>query len=255
MLGYSTFPSGTNLAGLDGGGSSNANATTDGCWIWSMSCGDTISVAAPYNKGRTLTHESGHYLGLRHVWGDGNCLTDYCNDIPPAATANYVSQGTGYPYHVNTCSSAGAYNNNVDGEMFMNFMDYSDDGAMWMFTNDQLLRMHTALTQSTDRIGLTASANSMRTKSVAKISLDKSIDIYPNPTVDGHFNISVNVAEATNLQIVIENILGKLVFKNNENSVAHNTLRYQFPTFEKGIYFITIINSNGDKIVRKIVVQ
>ncbi len=168
LLGFSTFPTGTTLSGLTGGGTGTASNSTDGVWVWSSSVGNSGTANAPYNYGRTLTHESGHYFGLRHVWGDGQCLTDYCNDIPQAKQANYVGlagyTGTttvaSYPYNIGTCSS-GAYNNSQDGEMFMNFMDYSDDDAMWMFTNDQVTRMHTALTQSPNRSGLTASANSM----------------------------------------------------------------------------------------------
>lgn len=142
ILGYSTFPGGTSLTGLSGGGSGNATPTTDGCWVWAHACGNIGSVAPPYNLGRTLTHESGHYLGLRHIWGDGSCATDYCNDTPPASAANYVPWPTVYPYHVGTCT--GNPNNSTDGELFMTFMDYSDDAAMWMFTNDQLARMHAA---------------------------------------------------------------------------------------------------------------
>ena len=168
LLGFSTFPTGTTLSGLTGGGTGTASNSTDGVWVWSSSVGNSGTANAPYNYGRTLTHESGHYFGLRHVWGDGQCLTDYCNDIPQAKQANYVglagypgtTTAASYPYNIGTCSS-GAYNNSQDGEMFMNFMDYSDDDAMWMFTNDQVTRMHTALTQSPNRSGLTASANSM----------------------------------------------------------------------------------------------
>ena len=162
LLGYSTFPSGTTLTGLSGGGSGNANATTDGCWVWTKSCGNTGTLDPTYNLGRTLTHESGHYFGLRHMWGDGTCATDYCNDTPPAQQANYVACSTAYPYNANSCTGSGSYNaDGADGEMFMAFMDYSDDCAMWMFTTDQATRMHTALAQCPDRSGLTTSAVSL----------------------------------------------------------------------------------------------
>jgi PKD repeat protein len=157
LLGYATLPSGTTLTGITTiGGSTPATDSTDGVWIAYNALGNTGAVTSPYNLGRVLTHESGHYLGLRHIWGDGACLTDYCNDTPPAAAANYVNTATAYPYHVGTCT--GSPSNSPDGEMFMNFMDYSDDAAMWMFTNDQVTRMVTALTQCPNRTGLTASA-------------------------------------------------------------------------------------------------
>jgi hypothetical protein len=158
LLGYSTFPPLTATTPLNPsfGETVSSPSTTDGVWMAYNALGNIGTAASPYNLGRTLTHESGHYFGLRHIWGDGDCLTDYCNDTPPAAAANYVSCPTTYPYHVGTCT--GTPNNTPDGEMFMNFMDYSDDCAMYMFTTDQVNRFYTALTNSPWRNGLTASS-------------------------------------------------------------------------------------------------
>ena len=90
ILGYATFPvPGTSgLAGLTG---SFGSATTDGVVILNTAFGSigTAASNAPYNKGRTVTHEVGHWMGLRHIWGDGNCATDYCNDTPIAQTSNF----------------------------------------------------------------------------------------------------------------------------------------------------------------------
>ena len=157
LLGYATFPPLTSTTPLNPsfGETVSSPSTTDGVWMCYCGLGTSGTAAAPYNYGRTLTHESGHYFGLRHVWGDGDCLTDYCNDTPPAA-ANYVPWPTTYPYDAGTCT--GTPNNTPDGDMFMDFMDYSDDAAMWMFTNDQVLRFQTALTNSPWRSGLTSSA-------------------------------------------------------------------------------------------------
>ena len=47
--------------------------------------GTTGVVQAPYNKGRTATHEVGHWLNLDHIWGDSNCGNDQCNDTPGSA--------------------------------------------------------------------------------------------------------------------------------------------------------------------------
>ena len=161
LLGYATFPpaatTGTSGISPNWGETNNYACTqADGVWMAYTALGNTGAAAAPYNYGRTLTHESGHWLGLRHIWGDGTCATDYCNDTPPAAAANYVAWPTAYPYHVGTCT--GSPNNSPDGEMFINFMDYSDDAAMWMFTTEQVARFHAALSLSPCRSGLTASA-------------------------------------------------------------------------------------------------
>jgi hypothetical protein len=90
-------------------------------------------------------HEIGHWLGLRHVWGDGNCLNDFCADIPTAKAANFGCPNP--PANVNLCGAGTSPN----GEMTMNFMDYTDDLCMYMFTNDQKTRMQTAMSQGTFR--------------------------------------------------------------------------------------------------------
>jgi PKD repeat protein len=158
LLGYATFPpASTSSAITPAWGETVSNvSTTDGVWMAYNALGNTGAAASPYNLGRTLTHESGHWLGLRHIWGDGSCVTDYCNDTPPASGANYVNCGTAYPYHSGTCTG-----NSPDGEMYMNFMDYSNDCGMWMFTTDQVNRFHSALSLSPWRSGLTASATNL----------------------------------------------------------------------------------------------
>ncbi len=141
LLGFATFPAGTTLPGVTGGG----GATTDGCWLWTKATGSVGTLDPTYNLGRTATHEIGHWLGLRHVWGDGNCVNDFCNDIPPAEAAHYGCPSA--PHHVNQCGAGQSPN----GEQTMNFMDYTDDACMYMFSNDQKTRMLTAMSQGTYR--------------------------------------------------------------------------------------------------------
>ena len=149
LLGYATFPIGTTITGITGNGSS----TTDGVVCGSQYIGSigSATTASPYNKGRTLSHESGHWLGLRHINGDGTCLTDYANDTP---TQDQLHGGCPtFPYHTTQCAG-----NTPNGEMFMNFMDYTDDACMYMFTTDQKTRIQQAMVQGTYRMNLTASA-------------------------------------------------------------------------------------------------
>jgi hypothetical protein len=130
LLGYAQFPGGP--------------TATDGVVINYQSFGTSGIAKAPYNKGRTATHEIGHYLNLRHIWGDTpDCSgSDLVADTPNCAGPNY-----GAPkWPVVTC------NNGPNGDMFMNYMDYTDDAAMFMFTAQQVLRMRTAL--ETARAGL-----------------------------------------------------------------------------------------------------
>ena len=135
ILGYAQFPQ-TTLGGMD---CSPVNMTTDGVVMLTSSVGgETVpSGAGPYNLGRTATHEIGHWLGLRHIWGDGGCgVDDFCADTPTAAASNFgCATGT------NSCTDSP-----VDApDMVENYMDYSDDACMNIFTNDQSIRMRTIL--------------------------------------------------------------------------------------------------------------
>lgn len=116
LLGYAQFPGGS--------------LSTDGVVILYKSFGITSGV---YGKGRTATHEVGHWMNLRHIWGDdSNACTgsDQVSDTPNAGGPNYGCPT--YP-HV-TCSNGSA------GDMFMNYMDYVDDACMYMFTVGQKSR-------------------------------------------------------------------------------------------------------------------
>ena len=123
LLGYAQFPEGP--------------AATDGVVINYRAFGTTGTAQAPFKGGRTATHEVGHYFNLRHIWGDTeDCSgTDYVPDTPNCAGPNY-----GTPtFPTVTC------NNGPNGDMFMNYMDYVDDAAMFMFTAQQVLRMRATL--------------------------------------------------------------------------------------------------------------
>ncbi len=152
LLGYSTFPIGTTITGITGNGS----ATTDGVVCGSQYIGSigSATAAAPYNKGRTLVHESGHWLGLRHINGDANCATDYANDTPTQDVLHGGCIPSTPGYHVNLCGAGTSPN----GEMTMNYMDYTDDACMYMWSVDQKTRMQQAMTQGTYRSQLSASS-------------------------------------------------------------------------------------------------
>lgn len=117
ILGYAQFP----------GGSSS----TDGVVIDSKYFGISGTANYPYNLGRTATHEVGHWMNLRHIWGDSSCGNDLVADTPVAKTYNFGDPK--YPY-VSLCLP-------THNEMTMNYMDYTDDRAMYMFTIGQKARM------------------------------------------------------------------------------------------------------------------
>lgn len=117
ILGYAQFPGG--------------NSATDGVVLDDNATGRTGTAAAPFNKGRTATHEVGHWMNLRHIWGDATCGNDQVGDTPTHNTANYGCPAAG---HLSTCSGTPV-------EMTMNYMDYTDDACMYMFSLGQKSRM------------------------------------------------------------------------------------------------------------------
>jgi hypothetical protein len=115
ILGYAQFPGGP--------------TATDGVVVGPNFFGTTGYLSAPFDEGRTTTHEVGHYLNLRHIWGDGRCRQDdFVSDTPSSDGPNY-----GCPsYPTVNCRS---------NDMTMNYMDYVDDACMYMFTEGQKSRM------------------------------------------------------------------------------------------------------------------
>ena len=122
LLGYAQFP-------FD----YSTKPTTDGVVITTTGFGRVGNVAVPFHTGRTATHEVGHWLNLFHIWGDANCGNDQCNDTPQQREAN-----SGCPIFP---SASNCTNNGANGDMFMNYMDYTNDQCMNIFTEDQRIRM------------------------------------------------------------------------------------------------------------------
>ena len=138
-LGYAQFPD--NTAGLGGLSTYGGAANTDGVVVTYTAFGRVGTLSTTYNRGRTLTHEMGHFLGLIHVWGDATCGNDYCADTPTQETGNFGCPT--FP-HV-SCSNA------PSGDMFMNYMDYVDDACMQLFSGNQKDRMQAVLAAGTPR--------------------------------------------------------------------------------------------------------
>jgi hypothetical protein len=128
-----------------------APAPPDGVVINYTAFGNIGTAAAPFNLGRTATHEIGHWLNLNHIWGDDGTGCGGSDNV--ADTPNQAGYNTGRPSfpHV-TC------NNGPNGDMFMNYMDYVDDAAMFMFTAGQVTRMQACLDGPRSLIGTPAGA-------------------------------------------------------------------------------------------------
>ncbi|GAA4013533.1 hypothetical protein GCM10022408_28300 [Hymenobacter fastidiosus] len=133
ILGYAQFPGGA--------------ASTDGVVIGPNYFGRTGYLSAPFNLGRTATHEVGHWLNLRHIWGDASCGNDLVSDTPTQQTSN----GGCPSFPRRTCG------NTTNGDMFMNYMDYTDDACMYMFSTGQSTRMNALFATGGSRASLLTS--------------------------------------------------------------------------------------------------
>ena len=133
ILGYAQFPGGP--------------PETDGVVILHSAFGTTGTATAPFDRGRTTTHEIGHYLNLSHIWGESRFATcaddDHVSDTPVQYDKNYGKPT--FPHF--SCEGQ------PHGDMFMNYMDYVDDEAMFMFTREQALRMAAALAEPRKDLG------------------------------------------------------------------------------------------------------
>ncbi len=133
LLGYAQFPGGP--------------PDTDGVVIRNTAFGTQGTATAPFNKGRTATHEVGHFLNLSHIWGEGRISTcsdsDFVDDTP-----NQFDKHYGTPMFPQISCT-----NGPDGDMFMNYMDYVDDAAMFMFTCEQVARMKATLAGPRNTLG------------------------------------------------------------------------------------------------------
>ncbi len=141
LLGYAQFPSQSNLPGIP----TDGPASTDGVVIDYQSFGNAEKGSFPtmrptYNLGRTLSHETGHWLGLRHIWGDANCGDDFCGDTPTQASAS-----SGCPVGRVSCGTT---------NMVQNYMDYSNDACMNIFTINQKDRIRAVMANSPRRSSL-----------------------------------------------------------------------------------------------------
>ncbi|HAP63307.1 MAG TPA: zinc metalloprotease, partial [Cytophagales bacterium] len=120
LLGYAQFPGGA--------------LSTDGVVMDYQYFGSIGTATAPFDKGRTTTHEIGHWLNLRHIWGDGGCsVDDFVSDTPVMGGSN----GGCPSFGINSCNEGSG----DEPDMWMNYMDYMNDACMYMFTEGQKSRM------------------------------------------------------------------------------------------------------------------
>lgn len=194
--------------------------------------------------GRTGTHEVGHWLNLRHIWGDDKCGDDFVSDTEQAEEANYGCPT--FPYKPSNSCGTGS-----NGEMFMNYMDYVDDKCMNMFTIGQSQRMTAALTGP--RAGLLTSKGCQTPLSVEHNDIANDINVYPNPN-NGMFTIHMSEATPKDIILKVQNVFGNVVKEirtNSNTTIQVNAIN----EFQPGTYFVRIDSGDNSIITKKIFIN
>ncbi len=239
----------------------------------------TGSWLIPYNLGRTLTHETGHFFEIWHPWGDDGGLCpwnsgggdDGLTDTPPESDAVYgnptytIAGGT----YNDACQDSVGVNTQPIGIACLTYMDYTDDDAMHMFTTDQANAMASmVLVSPTSGTGATGTGtigenyNLTRNPSLlvpctttgvapSPTELKSSLSVYPNPT-NGEINISVNSQEETLNDIVVIDLMGRQVVTVKGQNKDYYSI--DLSGFSKGIYFVKCNFASGS-VTRKILLQ
>jgi len=214
LLGYAQFPdqAATGVTGLFGGQTANTDGVVAGFDAFGTIAVDDGSflMNPTYNLGRTMTHEVGHWLGLRHIWGDGpqagSCgVDDYCADTPNAAQPNYNCVAN------NSCGGSPT-------DQIQNYMDYTNDACMDTFTQDQKDRMQAIMGGSPRRMELNSSIGCQTPTPVLSFAATSSS------------NLEIDDCTATDIIVTVE--IGKAPSANADVTIttagtATDNLDYQ----------------------------
>lgn len=190
---------------------------------------------APYNLGRTLTHELGHYFNLRHIWGSGFCGNDFVADTPQHNTSN---GGCPPSNHLSTCPGTPL-------ELTMNYMDYTNDACMYMFTAGQALRQQAHFNTIVNNFNETTLSNN---------DFDKknSFTLYPNPNKGDFTILFADYLSSFSVNVVDQS--GRIVFDKKYDTQLDLEQNISLENIASGIYFVKVSSDQGT-MVKKIVVE
>ncbi len=230
VLGYATPPGGDPLK--------------DGVVINFDVFGTVGSLQGNFNQGRTATHEVGHWLGLKHIWGDDFCGSDDINDTPRQKSSNF-----GCPSFPSTtdCSM------DSNGDMFMNYMDLTNDACMSMFTTGQKHKMRAIFALNGPRNSFLrsyqcdsslATGGPLPQDTVQVNDVEDLISIYPNPVLDF---INIKAKQLHTLQGKTAIIMSAQGLPLVKKTLQSGNERISIGHLPPGIYMLSI----GDGSSRK----
>ncbi|WP_394993947.1 M43 family zinc metalloprotease [Emticicia sp.] len=234
-IGYGEFPYAETVEGLE----TEATENLDGVYIDYTTFGKKTGTNTKglYSFGRTTTHEIGHWLGLYHPWGDERCGTDYVADTPQSTGAN----SSAFCKDVfSTCAGTRTRN------LIEDYMDYSPDSCMNIFTQGQKDRMRAALELSKRR---------RRVVNFAKFQLPPSSTlqavIFPNPTISTNVQVQVLLPNFQDFEVKISDIFGREVYTESFSDLPSTIVTLKTKDLPAGNYFLTV-TSNIQKVQKRL---
>lgn len=234
-IGYGEFPYSESVEGLD----IDSDERTDGVFIDYTTFGrkSGTNQSGIYSFGRTVTHEVGHWMGLYHTWGDERCGTDYVSDTPVATTSN----SSAFCRDVfSNCTGTRTRN------MIENYMDYSPDSCMNIFTEGQKQRMRAALDLSKRR---------KRVLNYAKFQLPPSTSLqvnFENPLPLTNPQIQILLPDFQDFNVVIRDIFGRIVYNQSYVDLPSTVITLPKGNIIPGVYILSV-SSNQQLIQKKLV--
>lgn len=234
-IGYGEFPYSESVEGLD----IDSDERTDGVFIDYTTFGKKSGTnqSGIYSFGRTVTHEVGHWMGLYHTWGDERCGTDYVADTPAATTSNSSSFCRDV---FSNCTGTRTRN------MIENYMDYSPDSCMNIFTEGQKQRMRAALDLSKRR---------KRVLNYAKFQLPPSTSLqvnFENPLPLTNPQFQILLPDFQDFTIVIRDIFGRIVYNQAYVDLPSTVITLPKGNITPGVYILSV-SSNQQLIQKKLV--
>lgn len=220
-----------------------------------------------FDQGRTLTHECGHFFEIWHTWGDdgGACpwsggSDDGISDTPPEGDSKfgapaYTIAGGTYP---DACQYNGTANMQPIGIASLDYMNYTDDVVMHMFTTDQAATMAARVAPSGESFSLTQNPGLLSYPAVSNagtqiITANGSLQIFPNPASSSIY-ISFDPAMDVLQGISVINILGREMLYIDTKESKKDFYSIDLSAMNKGIYFVRCNFASGI-ITRKILLQ
>jgi hypothetical protein len=237
-LGYAQFPVVDNINGLPDLGKL---ANTDGVVINHTNFGRKTGTVTSnvYGEGRTTTHEVAHWLGLLHTWGDQECGEDYCADTPSATGPN------------NTVVCNEMFSNcqaTFTRNMIENFLDYSPDKCMNVFTMDQKARIRSVLQLSQRRAELVKKAGEAFESGLVTMKLQ------PNPAKDDKVTIELTYTNLSEVSLQVVSATGQ---RMNELNYRLSGYKIELDTrnLPAGVYIVQVSSPKETRTARLMVLK